>query len=202
MNEEQRLIELSKTDANAFGSLYERYYDEILNYALRRTGSAETAKDITAETFFKALKNIHKFTWQGVPLSAWLYRICGNEIAAYYRKGSYRSVSMESLMSKGFDLASPYNLEDEIIAAETALEQHRALRMYSEALRKLPQKFQDVIALRYFADKKIGEIADILEKPEGSIKSLLHRGLGKLKREILVKCATFCGKSHYESREE
>ncbi|HSL93018.1 MAG TPA: sigma factor, partial [Bacillota bacterium] len=62
MTEERRLVELSKTDANAFGSLYERYYDQIFNYALRRTGNAEMAQDITAETFFKALRGIGKFS--------------------------------------------------------------------------------------------------------------------------------------------
>lgn len=182
MTEEQRLVELSKTDANAFGSLYERYYDQIFNYALRRTGNAEVAQDVTAETFLKALKGIRKFSWQGIPFSAWLYRICTNEVAAYYRKGAYRAVSMDSLISTGFSFASEYNLEEEIVAAESALERATDLQLYSEAIKALPQSYQDVITLRYFADKKIDEIADILGKPEGTIKSLLHRGIAKLKR--------------------
>ncbi|HSL87431.1 MAG TPA: RNA polymerase sigma factor, partial [Bacteroidales bacterium] len=146
------------------------------------TGKAEIAQDITAETFFKALKSIGNFSWQGIPFSAWLYRICTNEIAAYYRKGAYRAVSMDDLISKGFRFASEYDLEEEIIAAENALERATELQLYSQAIKHLPQKYQDVITLRYFADKKLNEIADILGKPEGTIKSLLHRGIEKLKR--------------------
>jgi RNA polymerase sigma-70 factor, ECF subfamily len=82
MHEEQELVELSKTDVNAFGCLFERHYDKIFNYTLQRTGNVEIAKDITAETFFKALKNIRKFSWKKVPFSAWLYKISTNEIAA------------------------------------------------------------------------------------------------------------------------
>ena len=184
MHEEQQLVELSKTDVNAFGCLFERNYDKIFNYTLQRTGNVEIAKDITAETFFKALKNIHKFSWKKVPFSAWLYKISTNEIAAYYRKGSYRVSSMDDLMSRGFDFVSPYNLEEEIIIAQNILKEHNDLQMCRNVIKKLPQKYQDVITLRYFADKKINEIAIILGKPEGTIKSLLHRGIEKLKRNL------------------
>ena len=91
---------------------------------------------------------------------------------------------MDDLMSKGFDFVSPYNLEEEIITAQNVLKEHNDLRMCRNAIKQLPQKYQDVLTLRYFADKKINEIAIILGKPEGTIKSLLHRGLEKLKRNL------------------
>jgi len=186
-HEEKKLVELAKTDANAFGRLFEHYYDRIFNYALRRTGDVEVARDITAETFFKALKNMHKFTWRKVPFSAWLYRISTNEIAAYYRKGNYRTTSMEDLQSKGFEPVSSVNLEEEIIAAERILQEQEDWLICRKAINKMPAKYRDVIALRFFADKKISEIGMILGKPEGTIKSLLHRGLDKLKRTLLEK---------------
>ena len=192
LREEQQLVELSKTDPDAFGRLFELYYDKIFNYSLQRTSNVEVARDITAETFFKALKNIHKFTWNQVSFSSWLYKIATNEIAAYYRKAVYRTTSMEDLQSKGFDPVSPYNLEEEIIAAQKILQEHKDYLMCSNAIKELPIKYQDVITLRFFADKKISEIAIILDKPEGTIKSLLRRGLEKLKRKILdEKSATF-----------
>ncbi len=202
MKEDQQLVELSKKDVNAFGRLFERYYDQILNYTLQRTGNVEIAKDITAETFFKALKNIRNFSWKNVPFSAWLYRIATNEIAAYYRKGTHRVSSVDDLRSRGFDLASPYDLEEEIIAAENVLRKHNDFQVCRKAIKQLPQKYQDVITLRYFADKKINEIATILDKPEGTIKSLLHRGLKKLKKSLLAKSATFQAKIHCNKVEE
>ena len=193
LDQERQLIELTKTDVNAFGYIFEKYYDPILNYTLWRTGNVEDARDITAETFFKALKNIHRFKWKQVPFSAWLYKIATNEIAAYYRKGPYRSTSMEYLQSQGFDPESEYNLEEEIIAAQNALQKHEDLLICSRAIKELPGKYQDVITLRFFADKKICEIAVIVGKPVGTIKSLLHRGLQKLKKVIVRdrKNATF-----------
>lgn len=189
--DEQELVEEAKRDANAFGCLFERHYDKIFNYALQRTSNAEIARDITAETFFKALKNIRTFMWKDVPFSAWLYKISTNEIAAYYRKGVYRVTSMDDLMVKGFDFASPFNLEEEMITAEKVLKDQNDLQWCREAIKELPQKYQDVIALRYFADKKINEIAMIVGKPEGTVKSLLNRGVEKIKRKIITEGATF-----------
>ena len=68
---------------------------------------------------------------------------------------------------------------------EQATHQLNTVRYFAgDAIKQLPQKYQDVLTLRYFADKKINEIAIILGKPEGTIKSLLHRGLEKLKRNL------------------
>lgn len=181
LDEEQRLVELVKKDITAFGPLFEHYYDEILNYTVRSTGNVEVARDITAETFFKALRNIHKYTWKRVPFSAWLYKIAAHEIAAYYRKGVYRVASLDDLQFKGFEPVSPYNLEEEVLAAEKTLQKHEDWLMCCKAVQKLPGKYQDVITLRFFAGKKISEISVILDKPEGTVKSLLHRGLKRLR---------------------
>lgn len=202
LHEEQQLVELSKTDINAFGRLFELYYDKIFNYSLQRTGNVEVARDIAAETFFKALKNIHKFTWNQVSFSAWLYKIATNEIAAYFRKSVYRATSMEDLQSKGFEFVSSCNLEEEIIAAQKALQDNKDFVMCSNAIKELPIKYQDVITLRFFADKKISEIGVILGKSEGTIKSLLHRGLKKVKKKMLEKKnATFFQQPRCNKRE-
>lgn len=190
---ERELIESSKIDINAFGSIFEKYYDQIFNYTLRRTANVEDARDITAETFYKALRNIRRFKWKQAPFSAWLYTIAGNEIAAFYRKGRYKLTSMEHMQSQGFDPESQYDLEEEVIAAENALQKQEDLLICSRAINELPRKYQEVLALRYFTEKKIDEISVIVGKPEGTVKSLLHRGLKKLKKMIVRdrKNATF-----------
>lgn len=186
LERERQMIKLVQTDINAFGYIYEEYYDQIFNYILRRTGNVEDARDITAETFFKALKNIHCFKWRQVPFSAWLYKICTHEIASFYRNRDRNLISMEYLQSRGFDPGSEYDLEEEIMAAYNALKKHEEWLICSRAIKKMPDRYADVITLRYFAGKKIAEIAMIVGKPEGTIKSLLHRGLQKLKKAILI----------------
>lgn len=182
---EKELIDQAKHDPEAFGQLYDRNYSAILNYCIRRTGDIELAHDITSETFVKALKNITRFEWRDVSFSAWLYRIAGNEIASYFRKKSYKADSLDYLSeSQGLEPISPEDLEEEFIEAQEELERHKEFLAIREQTGKLPIKYQDVIALRYFTNKNIKEIAEILQKPEGTIKSLLHRGLEKLKNQL------------------
>ena len=185
LEHERLLVEMAQTDINAFEVIFEEYYDQIFNYILRRTGNVEDARDITAETFFKALKNIGRFKWRRVSFSAWLYKICIHEIAAFYRKTPRNLLSMEYLQSRGFDPVSQYDLEEEIMAAHNAPQKHEKLLLCSRAIKELPGRYADVITLRYFAGKKISELALIVGKPEGTVKSLLHRGLRKLKKIIL-----------------
>lgn len=99
IDQEQKLVEAAKTDANAFGELYDFYYSKIFNYILRRTGDFELAQDITTAVFMKALDKIQGFTWRGLPFSAWLYRIASNEIADHFR-GKPRTISLEVLMEE------------------------------------------------------------------------------------------------------
>jgi len=181
LENEKALVEKAKRDPEAFGKLYEQNFDAILNYVLRRTGSVQSAQDITAEIFFKAFKNIHKFQWKNVPFSAWLFRIATNEIAAWFRKSSYKSVSLDLLREKGFDPVAGDDVEQEALAAQEEIQKEQEFLAVLKQIDLLPSKYREVIALRFFAGKKLSEIVQILEKPEGTIKSLLHRGIEKLK---------------------
>ena len=171
---EKALVEKAKTDASAFGQLYDEYFKRIFGYTLRRTADFQRAQDITSEVFLKALKNIRSFQWRGVPFSAWLYRIASNEIAYSYKRNSHYHPSLivstvEDVCVDGSVLAN-VELEN--------LDEHLALQ---ECLVKLPLKYQEVIALRYFEDKNLAEIAQILGKSENTVKSLLYRGIDRLK---------------------
>ena len=176
--QERALVERAKNDAEAFGELYDKYYSKIFNYILRRTANIVVAQDTTSEVFFKALKNLNKFQWQGVPFSSWLYRIATHEIANHFRKSKRSTIVMNIS-----DAAVPSNPspETEVLQAEAELRKYEDLLTLHDSITKLPLKYQEVITLRFFEDKPIREIGEILEKREGTIKSLLHRGLKRLK---------------------
>lgn len=183
-----------------FAALFEQYYKPILNYALRRTGHIETAKDIASQTFFNAYRKFHQFHWaEGSSFSSWIYRIATNEINSYYRKGK-ATVSLDVIMEMGFDAPAPDDLQRELIAAQDCLQQAKDFLRIREALTQLSPKYQEVLALRYFEGKKIQEIAEILGKREGTIKALLSRGAEKL-RAVLVpsEAQPFLEKSIEES---
>ena len=176
--EEKELVERAQRDPQAFGELYDRYYPRIYHYILGRTACVDTAMDITSTTFFKALAGLKKFRWQGVSFGAWLYRIATNEVYAHFRKAKNEVTLLENIIHQPGE-ADP--LVD-VIEAEEELERHQEFLKIQQKLVNLPVKYQEVISLRFFENKEIHEIAEILRKPEGTIKSLLHRGLKNLRK--------------------
>jgi RNA polymerase sigma-70 factor (ECF subfamily) len=182
LSEEKELVKQAQKNADAFAELYDQYYPKIFGYVLRRTANLEAAEDITSETFLKALGKLWQFRWRNVPFSSWLYRIATNEINQYFRKSEYKkSISMEELQEQGFELISPHDPESELIEAQEKLKQYQDFLEIQERIVRLPAKYQEVIALRFFEQKQIKEITEILGKKEGTIKSLLHRAVEKLR---------------------
>jgi RNA polymerase sigma-70 factor, ECF subfamily len=182
LEQEKQLVERAKSDTAAFGELYDQYYPRIFGYVLRRTASIDIAQDVTSEVFFKALKNLGQFRYRGFPFSSWLYRIATHEIANYFRKSKQGQLSLEEVFdSISLSNASP---ETELVEAEAELKRHEEYLTLHENISRLSIKYQEVITLRFFENKQVKEIGEILGKREGTIKSLLHRGLEKL-RELM-----------------
>ena len=182
LSEEEELVKRAQKDPDAFAKLYDQYYPRIFGYVLRRSANLEAAQDITSETFVKALGKLWQFQWRNVSFSSWLYKIATNEINQYFRKAEYKkSVSLEELQERGFELLSPHDPESELIEAQEKLKQHQDFLEIQGRITRLPAKYQEVIALRFFEKKQINEIAEILGKREGTIKSLLHRAVEKLR---------------------
>lgn len=182
LREEKELVRQAQKAPDAFAQLYDQYYPRIFGYVLRRSANLEAAQDITSETFLKALGKLWQFQWRNVSFSSWLYKIATNEVKQYFRKAEYKkSVSLEELQEQGFELLSPHDPENELIEAQEKLEQHQEFLEVQQRIVRLPDKYQEVITLRFFEKKQIKEIAEILGKREGTIKSLLHRAVEKLR---------------------
>jgi RNA polymerase sigma-70 factor, ECF subfamily len=183
--QEKQLIKQAKKDPQAFGVIFEEYYEPIFGYILKRTGNAHVAQDIASETFFKALDRLWQFRWQNLSISSWLYRIAINEMNQYFRKNKKTTYSIEQLLEEsGIELEDEHNLAQELLEQEQELERAIEWKKARKLISSLPEKYQEVFSLRFFEDKKIREIAEILGKREGTIKSLLSRGRAKLKDEM------------------
>ncbi|NLE09771.1 MAG: RNA polymerase sigma factor [Dehalococcoidales bacterium] len=177
--QEQKLIKTVKNNLESFGELYDQYYPQIFGYVLRRTFDVSLAQDVTSNVFLKALNNFHKYEWRGIPISAWLYRIASHEIAQLYRNNHHRQFDFENIPETR--KYSRPSAEDEVIEAENELQKYQDFIALHNNIKKLTIKYQEVITLKYFEHKQIKEIAIILNKREGTVKSLIHRGLDKLK---------------------
>ena len=97
LEQEHQLVERAKSDPQAFGVLYEEYFNQIFGYVLRRTADLSISQDVTAEVFFKALRNIKSFHWRGISFSDWLYRITIHEIANVYSHNGHDRVLTEEI---------------------------------------------------------------------------------------------------------
>ena len=184
---EKQIVEQAKTDPVAFGTLFDNYYPAIMRYVLRRVADPSTAQDIVAETFLKAFQNIQYFRWKGLSISAWFYKIATNELRMYFRKHQFPPVSLDSLIeTTGFEPISDQDLVEEQIAVQSQLERQVQYQQAHELLIKLPLKYQEVLTLRFVEKKKLAEIALILDKREGTVKSLLSRGLKQLRQQLVT----------------
>ncbi len=174
---EKELIERAKFDKNAFGILFEEYFNDILNYIYRRIGITEDAKDLTEEVFIKALLSIDRYKDTGKPYLHFLLKISTNLVNDYIkRKG--RLIFLNDLDSEEKEDFLKFDKED------------KKFFLIQKAILKLPIKYQTVLSLRFLEKKKIIEISEILNMNENSVKTLLRRGLEKLK-DILKEDETF-----------
>jgi RNA polymerase sigma-70 factor (ECF subfamily) len=186
--EEYRIIELSRTDPKAFGGIFDAYYPAIFRYAMHRTGNAAVSGDVTSETFFKALNKLYTYHRTEAPFSSWLYRIATNEINYYFRKKKYEPASYDAALEDGGfrEPVSRADVEREFMEAQAAADRNREFTEVKQAMASMPVKYQEVLALRYLEDRKISEIGEILGKSEGTVKSLISRGLDRLRKHFSV----------------
>ena len=182
---ERALIERATHDPEAFGKLFEQNFDALFGYVFRRIGDWDAARDLTSEDFLKALKALWRYRWSGKPFAAWLFAIANNELRMYYRRGKRAPQSLDRLrMEAGIDPADPASLAAERQRAEEEEERSTEFVRVRAALTQLPLKYQEVLALRYFEGKSVPDVALLLGKREGTVKSLLSRGVARL-RELL-----------------
>jgi RNA polymerase sigma-70 factor (ECF subfamily) len=166
-SEERLAIEAAQRDPSRFADLYESHFDRVYAFVLRRVSDRAEAEDLTSDVFHKALANIGRFEWRGVPFAAWLFRIASNAIASHFeKKGRAASAGQE-------DAPEP------VVIREV---EHRAgvYRMVAQ----LPPAQQRVIRMRFGEEKSIGEIARALKKSEGAVKQLQLRALRKLRSRM------------------
>jgi RNA polymerase sigma-70 factor, ECF subfamily len=170
---EQALVEHAKRDPEAFGELYDVYFDRIYAYIYRKTGDRQAAEDLTSDTFMKALTHLKSYRFTGQPFAAWLYRIASNVVTDYFRA---RKVTAP--LDDGVQVASNAPGPEE---AALRLDDQQVV---ARAIQTLSPDQQDVILLRFSAGLKLKEIAGIVGKTEGAVKALMFRALGGLKGKL------------------
>jgi len=177
---EETLIANGQSDPEAFGRLYDMYYQPVFGFMYNRTGNAELAKDLTSETFFQALKNLHRYKPQeGASFKSWLFAIAVAQVGNYYRS---RSKFLEVTTDEAPELIGRDDFRPDIAyrMGEDAMELEGQISLLREMMGKLNSRQQNILTLRYFSHMTVPEIATTLGMKEGTIKSHIHRALKKL----------------------
>lgn len=175
--ETRQLVERAKDlDADAFGQLYDMYYEGIYKYAYFKTGNAADGEDLASQVFSGALKGIQTFSWiTGSSFASWLFRIAHNVVVDYWRKrGQVRMEQIEDHVG----------LANDSDVATTVIGNLRYEKL-QKALGQLPDDQSKVVVLRFVSGLSAKETAQVMGKTVGAIKAQQFRAVERL-REIMA----------------
>jgi RNA polymerase sigma-70 factor (ECF subfamily) len=164
-------------DSEAFGLIYDRYFDTVFRFVYFRVGNRQLAEDLTADTFLRALKRISSFTWQGRDLGAWLVTIARNLVADHFKSGRYRlEVTTGDVLDAEREDRGPEG------SPESAVVDHITNVALLKAVKQLNPEQQECIVLRFLQGFSVAETAQSMGKNEGAIKALQYRAVRALAR--------------------
>lgn len=177
--EEKEWIALAKNDPKCFAPLYKKYHEQIFRYVYQRMDDKNLAYDVTSQVFLKAINNLNKYEYRGVPLGSWLYRIAKSELNQAYRdRKAKRTINIDKVQVSTFM---------EVFNEETNTLNKKQL---FKALSRLKGLDLQLIEMRYFEDRPYKEIGEILNIKENNAKVKTFRALQKLK-QLFTKTYTY-----------
>ncbi len=166
--DERLLVGAAQKDPAQFAGLYEIHFERVYAFIARRVGDRDVAEDLTSDVFHKALANLKRFEWRGVPFGAWLLRIAVNAIVDRSKRHG-REIAVDD----------PPELSTQPGLGQVD-DRARLFRLVDE----LPKDQRQVVVMRFAEQKSIKEIAGQLGRSEGAIKQLQFRGLENLRKEF------------------
>ncbi|MGZ0049602.1 RNA polymerase sigma factor [Brevibacillus gelatini] len=159
-------------ESRPFTELYDEYFDRVNRYLRCRVQSTWDADDLTTVVFLKALEKFDQYS-RTSPFASWIFRIAHNTYVDFMRKNRELPVDQEEFL--GSEPDDTWQPERQALTNEE-------IRLLRDRLDLLSQDQKDVLMLRYFADLKISQVAEVLGKSESSIKMISYRGLQKLQK--------------------
>lgn len=173
LQDEQLIIEAAKLNPEHFGPIYDKYYKQIFGYVYQRMDCKDTAFDVTAQVFLKALTNLNRYEFKGVPFASWLFRIAHSEVMQLFR-------DQKNKRAINADVGDLKNIYEEV--QEPFFEEY--LPALQHMIKELPEDDLHMIEMRFFEQRPFKEIAEILNITENNAKVRMYRILERLKKTI------------------
>jgi RNA polymerase sigma-70 factor (ECF subfamily) len=167
--DERLLVEAAQRDPAKFGDLYERHFERVYAFVVRRVSNRAAAEDVTAEVFQRALAGLRDYEWRGAPFLAWLLRIAANAIVDRAKRAK-RETSFD-------DARNEPAVDSDVDALDRRADLFRFVN-------ELPADQRRVIVERFVEERSIREIAGRLNRTEGAVKQLQFRALESLRTRM------------------
>lgn len=177
---DKTLVQRASQDSTTPQTLYESYFHRVYRYVMTRVDHPQNAEDLASEIFIQMIKGLPKFRNQYVPsFAAWIFAIARNAIADFYRRKGRtpHQLALDDLVDHSLSSFDPYIL---LIERENRSELHMLLQL-------LPERRREVVILKYFADLRNLEIAEVMGIDERTVASHLNRGLKDLYEAYMKK---------------
>lgn len=175
-----QLVKLTLENQEIFLYLMQRYEARLLRYIRRLSGFNQgCAEDILQESFLKIYKNLNDFD-QDLQFSTWAYRITHNEAINYLKKISNEKII--PLETDDQDVVSLINILESDIDIAKDMAKKELQEKVQKIISMLSPQFREILVLKFLEDKSYQEISDILEKPMGTIATLINRAKEQFKK--------------------
>lgn len=162
-------------DAEAFGALYDHYVTGVYRFLYARVSSVSLAEDLTSETFFRALRSISSFSWQGRNFGAWLTTIARNLVTDHYKSSRTRLEIVAEEIPDHVDASAG----TESLALASLSRQDLV-----DAVNSLVPEQRDCLVMRFFQGLSIAETASVLGRSDGAVKQLQLRAVRNLAKQL------------------
>jgi RNA polymerase sigma factor (sigma-70 family) len=160
-------------DQKAYADLMHRYKDSIYFMALKMVNNKEDAMDLTVETFAKAFEKLDKYQPE-FAFSTWLFRVGTNNCIDFIRKKKLNTTSINGMVDDDGD-ERPLQIKADSLNPEEASMKKEQSATLKVLIDSLPQRYRNLIVLRYFDELSYEEIAEQLDLPLGTVKAQLFR---------------------------
>lgn len=154
-------------------AIYDEYHSLIYRYIYRQVGDVESARDLTAEVFHRLLRSVQGRRSPDQNLAGWLYRTAHNMVVDFYRRQQHRRhLPLDEAL---------IDCDDDPVGT---VERRLSAAQVRAALQHLTPDQQQVIVLKFLEGLSNQQVAEVLDKPVGAVKSLQHRALAALQRQL------------------
>jgi RNA polymerase sigma-70 factor (ECF subfamily) len=168
----------AEAQEECYANLLKKYWKLIVVLASSRTGDRRAAEDIAQEAFIRAFRSLRKLE-EPVAFLGWLLRIARNLITDHLRS---RPPRMETIDAAG-DVAGHW-ARPEAPDFQQKVEEAEEVELVLSAMKEIPEKYREVVALRYLQGLDGKTMARLLGEPEGTIRNRLFRALEKIRGNL------------------